>query len=110
MEVENALFQMHPLKSPRSNGFSTYFYQQSWSIMKNEVCNVVLDFLNHDVFDVDVNVTNIALIPKSNNPSCVIDYRPISLCNVVYKLISNVLANRLKNVLPFIISPTQGAF
>jgi hypothetical protein len=57
-----------------------------------------------------VNVTHIALIPKKMNPCCVFDYRLISLCNVVYKLISKVLPNRMKRVLPHIISPTQSAF
>jgi hypothetical protein len=101
---------MQPLKSPGPDGFSACFYQRSWSKVKNEVCNAILDFLNHDVFDIDVNATNIALIPKNNSHSNVTEFRPISLCNVVYKLISKVLANRLKKVLPFIISSTLSAF
>jgi hypothetical protein len=56
-----------------------------------------------------LNKTNMALIPKVKNPSSVTGFRPISLFNILYKLISKVIANRLK-VLPLIISHTQSAF
>jgi hypothetical protein len=106
-EVDYALKHMHPLKSLGSDGMSACFYQHSWMTVREEVRMVVLDFMNNDVFDSAINDTFITLIPKIKNPSCIMEYRPISLCNVVYKLISKVLANRLKKVLSHIISPIK---
>ena len=56
------------------------------------------------------NSTNVLLIPKVDSPEVITQYRPISLCNVVYKIISKMLANRLKMILPEVISPNQSAF
>jgi hypothetical protein len=110
MEVETALKQMHPLKSPGPDGFSACFFQKAWDTVKVEVCHTILNFLNHEVFDIGLNATYIALIPKLKNSTRVTDFQPISLCNVIYKLISKVIANRLKKVLPHVISSNQSAF
>jgi hypothetical protein len=75
-----------------------------------EVCAAVLKFFDGAKMEESVNYTNIVLIPKSKHPSTVSEFRPISLYTVFYKLISKVLANRIKNVLPHIISCNQSAF
>jgi hypothetical protein len=109
-EVDQALFQMHPLKSPGPDGFGASFYQTHWQIVGDEVRKAILDFLNFGVLDHAKNSTFIAIIPKISNASCVSEFRPIRLCNVLYKLIAKVLANRFKQVLSSIISQCQSAF
>jgi hypothetical protein len=108
--VDRALAQMHSLKSLGPNGFSACFYQHSWSTVRKDIYQAILDFKNNGNFDEAINVTNIALILKKKNPTRVTEFRPISLCNVIYKLIVKVLANRLKGVLGDIISLNQSVF
>ena len=86
------------------------FYQQSWSIIKDGVVAMVNDFSRMGRFDDILNLTNICLIPKTVRPNRMTELRPISLCNVAYKIISKVLCQRLKGLLPNLISETQSAF
>ena len=80
------------------------FIKKNWATVELEDSQAVLNVLNSGCMNKELNSIFIVLIPKVNNPSCVNEFRPISLCNVFYKLISNVLANRLKAVLSKIIS------
>lgn len=109
-EVHVDLKQMSPLKSLGPDGFSSYFFQAYWHVIHTKVCQVVLNFLNPKTFEDSYNFTFIVLIPKVSNPSKPSDFRPISLCNGIYKLASKVLTNRLKKVLFEFISPSQSAF
>ena len=81
-----------------------FFYQKYWDIVGVSVSNCVLQALNTGVMLRDINNTYICLIPKIKNPQKITDYRPISLCNVIYKLISKVLENRLKKILHEVIN------
>jgi hypothetical protein len=109
-EVRMALFQMHPSKAPGPDGMSSFFFQKYWNIVRANVTAAVLSVLNSRKILRKINLTHISLIPKKKNLERMSEYRPISLCNVVYKIILKVLANRLKVVLPCIISDSQSVF
>ena len=105
-EVKKALKQMYPLKAPGPNGMPPLFFQYFQPLIGNVVTKTVLDFLNFGLVPPNFNETHIVLIPKVKEPKKVTDSHPISLCNVVYKLASKAIANRLKKILPSIISDT----
>lgn len=109
-EVREAIYQMHPTKAPGPDGMPALFYQNYWHLVGEDVINQALNFLNGDRSVDLLNKTFITLIPKKKICEYPSDYRPISLCNVLYKIISKVLANRLKTVLPSIIHEAQSGF
>lgn len=75
-----------------------------------EVFNCCKHWLETNSFPQELNSTNVVLIPKKENAVRMRDLRPIALCNVLYKILAKVLANRIRNVLPDIISENQSAF
>ncbi|XP_031124288.1 uncharacterized protein LOC116026999 [Ipomoea triloba] len=109
-EVKGAIFAMHPDKSPGPDGLSPAFYQLHWDILGDEVVFFCHSFLVSGQLPASLSETHIALIPKVNNPELVSDFRSISLCNVLYRILAKVLANRFRTVLDSIISPSQSAF
>ncbi|XP_058783591.1 uncharacterized protein LOC131658300 [Vicia villosa] len=92
------------------DGLPGLFFQKYWHIVGEDVKRMVLEILNGDKDPTDMNRTFITLIPKCKNPTSPKDFRPISLCNVVMKLVSKTIANRVKMVLPNIIDKEQSAF
>ena len=75
-----------------------------------DICSAVLDCLNNCKIPKKINCTNITLIPKVKSPELISNFRLTGLCNVVYKIVSKVLANKLKAILPHVISENQSAF
>jgi hypothetical protein len=109
-ELKEALFQMHPDKAPGPDGFNPTFYQQFWNICGDDIFEVAKEWLDRGYFPSSLNETNICLVPKCENPASMKDLRPISLCNVLYKMVSKLLANRLKECLGKCVSEEQSAF
>ena len=105
-----AIKQMHLEKSPGSDGLNLGFYQRFWTLIGDQIFSVTSQWLSTGAFPLDLNDTLIVLIPKCENPSSIKELRSISLCNVLYKLVAKVLANRMKDVLCRLISPSQATF
>jgi len=102
-EIEAALAQMNPHKAPRPDGFNAYFFQKHWDVVGDDVAAAVLAILNGQEIPPKLNLTFVALIPKKANPLLVSEYRLISLYNVMYKLVTEVMSNRLKPLLAVIV-------
>lgn len=109
-EIKMALFQTGPTKALGPDGFPGLFYQTHWEFLKDEICSAVRSFLLGDPILEGFCDSVIVLIPKTTNPQLLKNFHPISLCNVLYKIASKVLANRLKLILPDVVSENQSVF
>jgi hypothetical protein len=103
-EVEDIVKSMASGKSPGPDGFTADFFQVSWPILGNDIWEVVEESRNSKTILQAFNTTFITLIPKIKGESSTDKFHPISLCNVIYKIISKLIASRLKPILPQIIS------
>ncbi|KAK1314810.1 hypothetical protein QJS10_CPA01g01582 [Acorus calamus] len=109
-EIWKALQGMKSSSSPGPDGFPASFYKKCWKIVKEEVILAVQSFFRDGKLLKQLNTTFISLIPKSQNADSLEQYRPISLCNTIYKLITKIMATRIQDVLPSLISSNQSAF
>ncbi|KAA3460897.1 reverse transcriptase [Gossypium australe] len=109
-EVRTSLKGIGPTKALGSNGFPSLFFQKYWHTVGKEVMEYCLSILNRNEGIESVNVTEIVLILKISNPSTLVNFRPISLCSVIYKIVAKTVANRLQNVISMCIDEVQSAF
>ncbi|KAA3474645.1 reverse transcriptase [Gossypium australe] len=109
-EIKKALFDMAPLKAPGSDGYHALFFQSQWDILGNDVCQWVKSVFDGKPIEPELNNTLLVLIPKKESPEDFSQFRPISLCSVLYKLVMKVIANRFKVIFPKLISQEQAGF
>lgn len=108
--IKETLFQIQDLKALGPDGFPALFYKEFWPTVRDTIMSAVLSFFTDGCLPREANSSLIVLISKMTNPTLVNNFRPISLCNVVYKVISELLVAKLRPLLHKIISPCQLAF
>ncbi|XP_074313543.1 uncharacterized protein LOC141648721 [Silene latifolia] len=109
-KVRTAVFQLGPLKSPGPDGIPAIFFHKFWHFIKHDVVGTVLAILNGNSSLEFLNKTFLVLIPKSSAPETVDNFRPISLCNVIMKVITRCITNRLKKFMEKLLGDFQNAF
>lgn len=97
-------------KSLGPHGLNIEFYLFYWDIIKDPLYKAISHFLATAQLPKTWGEIYLVLIPKSDNPKLVLDFRPISLCNVSYKIISKLLTNHLKQIIHKIVGKEQSAF
>ena len=109
-DIKNALFSIGEDKAPGPDGFSSCFFKKAWGTVGRDFTEAILEFFSSGKMLKQINHSALSLIPKSKNADKVEDFRPIACCNVMYKVISKILAARLAPVLLGIIDTAQAAF
>lgn len=109
-EVKDAVMSMYPEKSPGIEGLNPAFFQTYWGIVGGDVVNFCQQYMLTGTLPTRINKTLVCLIPKVKVPNTMADLRPISLCNVLIRILSKVLSNRLKPCLKHLVSDRQSAF
>ena len=104
-EISEVLASLGTTKALGPDGFTTIFYKKYWHVVRKDVLICIEQFFKNHNLVRNQSHAFLALVPKINGFHIAHQFRPISLCNIVYKIISKVLANRFKRFLPKIISP-----
>ncbi|KAG7578919.1 Reverse transcriptase domain [Arabidopsis thaliana x Arabidopsis arenosa] len=109
-EVEKAIRSMGKFKSPGPDGYQPIFYQQCWETVGESVIKLVLEFFENLELPMNLNDALVVLLPKVGKPEKITQFRPISLCNVLFKIITKTMVERLKPVMSKLIGPAQASF
>lgn len=109
-EIWEAIQGLHPFKSPGPDGFPGIFFRSYWEIVGQQTSKFVQECFRTSIIRKEVNRTLLILIPKTMGASTFNQFRPISLCNFVYKIVSKIIATRMRKIIPKLVSPNQGAF
>lgn len=109
-DIKRAMFDMAPFKAPGPDGFHAGFYQKEWNTVGQSVIEQARSFFRTGDMPEGLNDTLISLVPKVNIPEKASQFRPISLCNVGYKVITKAMANRIKEIMRKLVGQEQSSF
>ncbi|XP_071741928.1 uncharacterized protein [Rutidosis leptorrhynchoides] len=109
-EVWNAVNECGSSKAPGQDCFNMRFYKKFWHIIKDDLMSAIEEFWKSGSISNGCNASFITLVPKKSDPLCLGDYRPISLIGSFYKVISKLLSNRIRRVVPNLVGFEQSAF
>jgi hypothetical protein len=109
-EIKSSLWSLKPFKAPGPDGLHPGFFQRCWHIVSDSVVKEVSHIFNCGKMPPYLNKTLISLIPKCAGPESLSQFRPISLCNTVYKIVTKSIVARIRPLLSNLISPFQAAF
>ena len=101
---------MSPFQDSDLDGFDTFFYQYNQKVIGESIIRFIQSIFDGISLVVSVNSTLVILIPKVDQPKSLNNFQQISLFNVSYKLITKLVASRLRNLLPELISPNRVSF
>ena len=109
-EIKTAVFSLSVDSAPEPDGFSGHFYHRFWDIIHNDVQNAVIWFFTRGRLPKGLNASFVTLIPKMVDAKKVEDFRPIVLCNYIYKVIAKIFASRFGVILAKVVSFNQFGF
>ena len=109
-EIKEAFWSMKPYKAPGSDGLHADFFQRFWLIVGDSVRKEVEKVFIERKVPKYLNNTHIVLIPKIQGPKTIGNYKPISLCKSVYKIITKILVAKIRPHLDKLVSPCQTTF
>ncbi|KAK9939901.1 hypothetical protein M0R45_016581 [Rubus argutus] len=109
-EIKSALFSIGGLKTPGIDGFPALFYQTHWNLYATDIFTIVHHAFSSGVIPAGLNHKIISLIPKVTGPQSMVQFRPISLCNTIYKVISKMIVARIRPLMKLLISPNQVSY
>jgi hypothetical protein len=109
-EIKEAMFGMEPNKYAGPDGFNTEFFQDFWDDIKGDLFNILDDLYNQNLKLDRINYGIISLVPKGNDADRIQRYQPICLPNVILKIVTKIICNRLIIISGKFVKGSQMAF